>query len=189
MDDRQLMIRLTAAQQGDDAAMTALIADFLPFIRFKASAAAAQCAMETDDLAQEGMIGLLSAVRTYDASAGASLRTWACTCIVNSMRSAMRRARRAGAVPAEALVPIDEAQGLASPDDPVQRIIARDEAARLQTWLRRHLSVREQQVLRLYIAGCSYAAIADRLSLPDSKSVDNSLQRIRKKIRSCRSMP
>ena len=46
------------------------------------------------------------------------------------------------------------------------------------------LEPREQQVLRLYIGGDSYAAIAQKLSLRDAKSVDNTLQRIRKKLKS-----
>ena len=189
MDDRQALFRLDAAQHGDEKAMTALIADFLPFIRRKASSAAAQSGLEAEDLAQEGLIGLVLAVRTFTPDGGASFRTWGSTCIVNGMRTAMRRARRVSAVPANAVVPIDDAGQLVSDDDPESRIIARDETQRLRVWMRSHLSAREQQVLALYLAGGSYAFIADRLSLRDGKAVDNALQRIRKKMRAYPSMP
>ena len=169
--------------------MTALIADFLPFIRRKAAAAAAQSGLEAEDLAQEGLIGLLGAVRTFAQDGGASFRTWGSTCIVNSMRTAMRRTRRAGAVPLQAVVSIDSAEFLMSGDDPETRIIAQDEALRVREWVQAHLSAREQQVLWLYIAGGSYASIADRLSLRDGKAVDNALQRIRKKMRAYPSVP
>lgn len=189
MDELQTMSRLHAAQRGDDTAMTALIVDFLPLIRRKAASAAAQCALEKEDLAQEGLIGLLDAVHAFDPSGGASFGTLAYTCIVNRMRSAMRSARRAGAVPAGAVVSIDALQQVASADDPEGQIIARDEVVRLRRWVENHLSGREQQVLRLYLSGESYAAIADKLSLSGSKSVDNTMQRIRKKIKSYQTMP
>ena len=189
MDDKKNLSRLYAAQHGDEAAMTALIADFLPFIRSKAAAAAGQSELEAEDLAQEGLIGLLSAVRSFAPDGGASISTWCCTCIVNSIRSALRRTRRIGAVPSQAIMPIDDAEFLASDDDPERRIIAMDEAAGVRDWVRGHLSAREQQVLWLYIAGGSYAFIADKLSLRDGKAVDNAMQRIRKKMRAYHFVP
>ena len=188
MDDKQILSCLDAAQHGDESAMTALIADFLPLIRRKAFAAS-RVGLEADDLVQEGLIGLLSAVRTFDPDGGASFRTWGNICIVNGMRTALRRTRRVGAVPSLAVVSIDEAEFLSSGDDPEGRIIAQDEAARVCAWMQEHLSAREQQVLWLYIAGGSYAFIADKLSLRDGKAVDNALQRIRKKMRAYPSMP
>ena len=189
MDDKQNLSRLHAAQHGDEAAMAAVIAEFLPFIRRKASAAAGQSGLEAEDLAQEGLIGLLNAVRTFTPDGGATFRTWCCTCIVNSIRSALRRTRRIGAVPPQAVMPIDDAGSLASDDDPEDRIIAMDEAAGVREWVREHLSAREQQVLWLYIAGGSYAFIADKLSLPNDKAVDNAVQRIRKKMRAYHFVP
>ena len=189
MDEMQNLSRLHAAQHGDEAAMTELIADFLPFIRRKAAVAAAQSGLEAEDLAQEGLIGLLGAVRTFTPEGGASLATWGCTCIVNSIRSALRRTRRIGAVPQQAVMPIDDAEFLAAGDDPEDRIIAMDEAAGVREWMRTHLSAREQQVLWLYIAGGSYAFIADKLSLRDGKAVDNAIQRIRKKMRAYHFVP
>ena len=189
MDDLQNLSCLHAAQHGDEAAMTELIAAFLPFIRRKATAAAKQSGLEAEDLAQEGLIGLLGAVRTFVPDGGASFRTWGCTCVVNSIRSALRRTRRIGAVPPQAVMPIDDAEFLAGDDGPEDRIIAMDEAAGVREWVRKHLSAREQQVLWLYISGGSYAFIADKLSLRDGKAVDNAMQRIRKKMRAFHFVP
>ncbi|MBQ5987289.1 MAG: sigma-70 family RNA polymerase sigma factor [Clostridia bacterium] len=183
--DKQEADRLRAARAGDDAAMASLISDQLPFIRQKAASAASVSGLDAEDLAQEGLIGLLNAVRSFDFYGGAAFRTYARTCIVNSIRSALRRATRPGAVPAYAVVPIDSAQSMTvGASDPQDIVVGKEQAKRLLAFVDKHLSEREQAVLRLYLAGCSYAAIVERLSLKDCKAVDNTLQRIRKKLKS-----
>ena len=184
MYDNQEAVCLRAARAGDDAAMASLISDQLPFIRQKAASAASVCGLDAEDLAQEGLIGLLNAVRSFDFYGSAAFRTYACTCIVNSIRSAMRSASRSGAVPAHAVLPIDNADELCAADDPQDIVVGREEAARLLQYVDKHLSPREQQVLRLYLSGDSYAVVAEKLGLSDSKAVDNALQRIRKKLKS-----
>ncbi len=184
MYDKQEAVCLRAARAGDDAAMASLISDQLPFIRQKAASAASVSGLDAEDLAQEGLIGLLNAVRSFDFSGAAAFRTYARTCIVNSIRSAMRRASRPGAVPVRAVLPIDSADELSVANDPQDIVVGREEAARLLLFVDKHLSPREQQVLRLYLSGDSYAAVAEKLGLPDSKAVDNALQRIRKKLKS-----
>ena len=174
MYDKQEAVCLRAARAGDDAAMASLISDHLPFIRQKAASAASVCGRDAEDLAQEGLIGLLNAVRSFDFCGTAAFRTYSRTCIVNSIRSAMRRVSRPGAVPVRAVLPID----------PQDIVVGREEAARLLAFVDKHLSAREQQVLRLYLSGDSYAAVAEKLGLSDSKAVDNALQRIRKKLKS-----
>ena len=183
--DKQEAICLRAARAGDDAAMASLISDQLPFIRQKAASAASVSGLDAEDLAQEGLIGLLNAVRSFDFYGGAAFRTYARTCIVNSIRSALRRASRPGAVPARAVLPIDSADDwTGAANDPQDIVVGREQAVRLLQFVDKHLSVREQAVLRLYLAGSSYAAIAESLSLKDCKAVDNTLQRIRKKLKS-----
>ncbi len=184
MYDKQETVCLRAARAGDDAAMAFLISDHLPFIRQKAASAASVCGIDAEDLAQEGLIGLLNAVRSFDFYGTAAFRTFARTCIVNSIRSAMRRTSRPGAVPARAVLPIDSADELSGAADPQDIVVGREEAARLLSYVDKHLSPREQQVLRLYLSGDSYAVVAEKLGLSDSKAVDNALQRIRKKLKS-----
>ena len=182
MQDQSL---IRAAKGGDESAVVRLMTGMLPFIRQKAAQAAAAYALDAEDLVQEGLIGFLGAVRSF-ADGEASFSTYACTCILNSIRSAVRRANRVGTVPASALVPIDDAAEVRAegPDDPQDIIVGNDEAMRLRRNLYKHLSQREQEVLRLYLAGGSYADIAASLSLKSSKTVDNTLQRIRKKLKS-----
>ncbi len=176
--------RVLAARGGDSEAMTDLVMQLLPFIRGKAASAAASSGLDAEDLAQEGLIGLLGAVRTFDPQGGASFTGYACTCILNSMRSSMRRGLRAGAVPAGAMVPMEEAGDLLDLSEDPQEIVAhRDEAQRLQQKLDELLSGMERQVLRMYLAGSSYDEIARTLGLSGSKSVDNALQRMRKKLK------
>ena len=177
--------RVLAARSGDSEAMTGLVMQLLPFIRQKASSASDSCGLDAEDLAQEGLIGLLGAVRTFDPEGGASFTGYACTCIVNSMRSAMRRGLRAGAVPATAMVSMEEACDVCDLREDPQEIVAnRDEAQRLQQKMDELLSDMERQVLRMYLAGSSYDEIARALGLRGSKSVDNALQRMRKKLKS-----
>ena len=184
MYDKQEAVCLRAARAGDDAAMASLISDQLPFIRQKAASAASACGLDAEDLAQEGLIGLLNAVRSFDFYGAAAFRTYARTCIVNSIRSAMRSTSRSGAVPARAVLPIDTADELSGNSDPQDIVLGSDEAERLMQYVDKHLSPREQQVLRLYLSGDSYDVIAAKLGLTGSKSVDNALQRIRKKLKS-----
>lgn len=183
MYDNQEAVCLRAARAGDDAAMASLISDQLPFIRQKAASAASVCGLDAEDLAQEGLIGLLNAVRSFDFYGTAAFRTYARTCIVNGIRSAMRSTSRPGAVPARAVLPIDSADELCGDADPQDIVMGREQAARLLQYVDMHLSPREQQVLRLYLAGDSYDVVAEKLGLSGSKAVDNALQRIRKKLK------
>lgn len=176
---------LRAARNGDDGAITQLMGELLPFIHRKAFACASSSTLDAEDLAQEGLIGFLSAVRTFREDGNARFSTYACTCILNSMRSAMRKDAKSGAVPQSAVISIEDAAELfPAADDPQDIIVGQDAAQQFWDSVDKRLSRREQQVLRLYIGGDSYAVIAQKLSLRDAKSVDNTLQRIRKKLKS-----
>lgn len=181
VQDSQL---LEAARRGDNDAITQLMTGLLPFIHKKACVCASVSGLDAEDLAQEGLIGFLGAVRTFRADSGAQFSTYACACILNGMRSAMRRVSKPGAVPAAAVVPMDDVHVYPAQEDPQDIVADREEADGLWRIVDKRLSRREQQVLRLYIGGDSYAAIAQKLSLRDAKSVDNTLQRIRKKLKS-----
>lgn len=176
---------LDAARRGDNDAITQLMTELLPFIHKKAFACASVSGLDAEDLAQEGLIGFLGAVRTFKADSGVQFSTYACSCILNGMRSAMRSAAKVSAVPAAAVVSMDDANEWDFAQRDPQDIVAENEEANgLWRIVEQRLSAREQQVLRLYIGGDSYAAIARKLSLRSAKSVDNTLQRIRKKLKS-----
>ena len=78
------------AADGNDESMAILISRISPLARAHAASKYGS-SVEFDDLAQEGMIGFLNAVSTYDESKGASFRTYAVSCINNRMISAIRR--------------------------------------------------------------------------------------------------
>ncbi|MGN0522500.1 MAG: sigma-70 family RNA polymerase sigma factor [Eubacterium sp.] len=139
--------------------------------------------LERDDLIQEGMIGLLAAIKSFDTSKGASFKTYATTCINNSIQTALRKFNRLKDIPIQNVVEYQEEQipehsGSLSAED---LFIAQESVSLLTKALRENLSDFENEVLRLHIAGCSYNEIAKRLS-KTPKAIDNALQRVRKKL-------
>lgn len=146
---------------------------------------------DSEDLIQEGMIGLLSAIRGFDPQREAVFRTYAETCIQNRLRTAVRDASRGKHAPLNRSVSLDTplfdntcefyAYGLDRPaENPEDTLIGREEREGRMEALRGKLSVFEKAVLDLYLAGLSYAEIAARLGKP-LKAVDNGVQRIRRK--------
>lgn len=183
LEDERLVV---AAKSGDDEAMALLVARMLPLIRKTAGKSLAACHIDSEDLIQEGLIGLLCAIRSFDRRKEATFRTYANVCISNSIRSAVRKTRNSGEIPDKAMVPIDEAVSLRSDrlDDPQDIIVGNEEAVRLRERMDKQLSKTERDVLKLYLLGDSYSVIAKKLSLSGEKAVDNALQRIRKKLKS-----
>ena len=141
--------------------------------------------LEAEDLEQEGLVGLLSAVRTYQESGGASFRTYASVCIRRRMLSAVRRAGAAKQIPSSELISMDEGgaslEEPAVPTDPAVLLQQREDADRFQNRLKETLTQLEYQVLMLYLGAYSYEEIAQLLH-STSKAVDNALQRVRRKL-------
>lgn len=139
--------------------------------------------MEREDLIQEGMIGLLAAIKSYRQDKGASFMTYAKICIDNSIRTALRKFSRQKDIPPQNVIEYQEEElpaesGHASAEDIV---IAQESVSMLTQVLRENLSDFENEVLRLHIVGCSYNEIARRLC-KTPKAIDNALQRVRKKL-------
>lgn len=138
--------------------------------------------LEKDDLVQEGMIGLLAAIKSYNADKGAKFVTYASRCIENSIQTALRKFSRLKDIPQSSLVTLDESYldfmvGLSAEDE----YLAKESVSSLTDTLYECLSSFENQVLRLHIVGCSYSDIAERLG-KNPKAIDNAIQRIRKKL-------
>ncbi len=170
------------ARGGDSAAAAALAARMTPVV--KALASRYKATGETDDLAQEGMIGLLNAVGSFNPSNGASFKTFATVCIGNRIVSAVRKNIRSREAACAELTQTDETELVSgSADDPQNIVVGQAEADRLLEVLTASLSRFEREVLRLYLSGESYLSIASQLSAT-TKSVDNAMQRIRRKLRS-----
>lgn len=175
------------AQQGDDAAYAFLISRYVSLVKSRAFGYR-DSDVEPEDLAQEGMIGLTMAIRSYRRGLGASFRTYAGLCIDRAIISAVRLTLRSKEIPSSSLVPIEDLEegghslsaGLEG--DPEWAVLAEDEKGRLRERFARFLSPLELDVLLLYLGGCSYEEIAERLD-STSKAVDNALQRVRRKLK------
>lgn len=148
---------------------------------------------DSEDLIQEGMVGLLAAVREYKASRGAAFRTYAEVCIKNRLVSAIKAAARDKHTPLNNSVPFDPplfsgngshyAYGTHNPalDDPEEILLGREAFQERLRVLEGQLSGFEARILRLYLNGLSYSEIAAEVNR-SPKSVDNAVQRIRRKL-------
>lgn len=140
---------------------------------------------DSEDLIQEGMIGLLSAVRGFRPEEGVTFRAYAEVCIRNRIQSAVKTAAREKHRPLNASVSMDspsfdESIDTLLSDDPEGLLIGREEQKARMTALREKLSEFEKTVLTLYLNGLSCREIASQTAR-SPKSVDNAVQRIRRK--------
>lgn len=138
-----------------------------------------------EDLVQEGMIGLLHAVRSYDPDSGTPFAAYAVVCIRHKLISAVRSAAAEKHSPLNESVSIqfydvDDSANSGNRSDPEDILISREGFSEFMETLQSHLSRFEGQVLTLYLEGLSYRHIAARIKGTE-KSVDNAVQRIRKK--------
>lgn len=146
---------------------------------------------DSDDLIQEGMIGLIHGVREYDAARAASFRTYAEICIRNRLYSAVRAAARDKHWPLNQSVPLDipffdsrtaPVNGpLLSQVDPEDLVIGREDARDTLRGVRKQLSEFEAKILGYYLDGLTTREMAEAVH-KSPKSVDNAVQRIRRKI-------
>lgn len=188
--DYTLILR---ARAGDEGAYHFIVMRHMGLIRRKARSFFL-CGGTQDDLVQEGLIGLWKAVRDYDPRAGARFRTFADLCVTRHMITAVKAASRNKHTPLNSSLPLEsnpftegEGEGrlcdilAAGGSDPVEQVIATELAGSLIHDLLTLLSVFEARVLNLFIQDRSYEEIASELGR-DAKSVDNAIQRIRRKF-------
>ena len=173
--DEQLCVQ---AQKGDRLAEEQLVTGYARLVRI--------CARpyflaggDSEDLLQEGMIGLLSAIREFQAERNVSFRVYASTCIQNRLRSAVRSASRNKHGHLNGSVSLMDALFDSAAYDP-QTDFQRQEGPEEHLIL----SAFERTVLALYLDGLSRGEIAGRVRKP-VKSVENAIQRIRRKIAPC----
>lgn len=174
---------LAAARGGDREAEEALIMRYTRLVRV--------CARplflaggDSEDLVQEGLMGLLDAIREFDRRRDAGFSTFAQVCVRNRLRSAVRSAAREKHRALNAAVPWEgqEAQeGAPAPDNPEDMVIAQEAWREEVQRLGRELSPFEREVLGQYLDGFTYQEIA-RATGKSTKAVDNAVQRIRRKL-------
>jgi len=131
-----------------------------------------------EDLLQEGKLAFLSAVSSFQPGRGASFRTYVSVCVSHRVASALRRSAKVleEALPEDFLIPGARSM------DPQDIFAAMEETRRIMEAMHSQLSRLERSVIEGYLAGESYEAIARRLAV-GPKTVDNALQRVRKKLR------
>ena len=190
LTDEQLVLM---AREGSETAEEILIEKYKGLVRAKAKAYFIAGA-EAEDVVQEGMIGLMKAVRSFDEGREASFKTYAGTCINNQILKAIRKAEREKNQPLNDAISLDNHLGEKNEnltigdilkasmfDEPEEKVIYEDTLLRLKGLSRNIFSPLEAQVLRAKIAGKNYQEIAEELG-KSPKTIDNALQRIRKKI-------
>lgn len=181
------------AADGDSYAEEELVSRYMRLVRI--------CARplflaggESEDLIQEGMFGLLSAVRQYNNEHNASFKTFAEWCIRNRLRSAVKSASSLKHDPLNNRVPLEsilsdesQTQAVACAElflkSPEEQVLARENkkyTEQLYLSLVSMLSKYEKAVLTYYLEGLSYKEIA-KLTGKGDKAVDNAIQRIRRK--------
>lgn len=176
MDDASLAV---LAAKGSEEAFSALSHRFAPISRKIVARYSSVAGLDTEDLLQEGLLGLLAAVHGYDAAHG-DFSALAVTCIRNRVVSAVRKHLPIADVslPDVPELLLSEPEGQA---DPASLLIEQEEAKRIYRILREKLTAVEYGVLTAYLSGRSYKEIAEEMCI-SAKAVDNALQRARQKL-------
>ncbi len=188
---------LLFAQKGEEAAVDYILEKYKPLVRKKARTLYLMGG-ENDDLIQEGMIALYKAIREYDVDhqGRGSFVGFAGACIEHQLYNVIKGANRLKNSPLNSYVSfyqptqnngdskgptLAETLQPAKLINPEDILIDRENVTDLERAMERHLSEFEKSVVQLYIDGNNYQKIAEILG-KSAKSVDNALQRAKKKI-------
>lgn len=148
---------------------------------------------ETDDLIQEGMIGLFKAVRDYQGDKDASFYHFADLCITRQIYHAVEASQRKKHQPLNSYISLNAQAGREGSDsfqdllesfengNPEQMLIDRENVTAIREKAKKALSDMEWQVLEYYLQGMNYRQIAEYMQ-KEAKSIDNAIQRIRGKL-------
>jgi RNA polymerase sporulation-specific sigma factor len=192
LEDLQLVLRV---RNGDTGAMDVLIRRYTGFVRLKASSYFL-AGGDSEDLIQEGLIGLYKAVRDFRPDKETSFRSFAELCVTRQIITAIKTATRFKHAPLNTYVSFShtpagqEGDGectlgdaLPGPgvDEPSVCVISTEELQSLVFTLGTGLSKLESDALRLYLEGSSYEQMAEELGC-DTKTIDNALQRVKRKV-------
>lgn len=182
-----------AQRDEDDAALEYLLNKYKNFVRAKARSYFLIGA-DHEDIVQEGMIGLYKAIRDYREDRLSSFRAFAELCVTRQIITAIKTATRQKHIPLNSYIslnrPIYEEDSDRTlldvitediPSDPEEMMINREDLSVIEGRIGQMLSDLEKQVLIRYIEGKSYAEISEEMDR-HIKSVDNALQRIKRKL-------
>ena len=186
---------IALAKQGRSDAYDRIVKRYYGFVRLKASSYFL-IGGDSDDLIQEGLVGLYKAVRDFRTDRESSFRNFAELCITRQIITAVKTSTRNKHTPLNEYVSFSQTPAASGGDgdptldellpgptahDPVNQVISTEELHSLVGCLSSVLSELESAVLSLYLDGYSYEVVAERLEC-DTKTVDNALQRVKRKV-------
>ena len=191
--DEQLIKQI---RLGDNNAQNYLLEKYKSLVNMKANRFFLVGA-EDDDMVQEGMIGLFKAIQSFDLEKNNSFKTFANLCIERQLITAIKTSNRQKHMPLNSSFSLNlsaydenddttvmEILDTNTAEDPLDTITKREYMEFVENKIDKNLSGFEKQVLSRYIQGESYVDIANKLNSP-VKSIDNAIQRIRKKAIKC----
>ena len=192
MSDEEL---IKLAKKEDKSALELLIERYKETVNMKVSKYYINGA-EKEDLVQEGLIGLFKAIKSYNDEKDNSFKNFANMCIERQLITVIKGSNRQKHIPLNSYVslnnsnyeneegdienPLIDILDLNTIEDPLDTITKNEYIKNVEKTINKSLSTFEKQVLSKYIEGQSYVQIAESLNSP-VKSVDNAIQRIRKK--------
>lgn len=183
-------------KQGDLSAQNYLLEKYKDLVNMKANKFFLVGA-ENDDMIQEGMIGLYKAIQSFDKDKQNSFKTFANLCVERQLITAIKSSNRQKHIPLNSSFSLNlsaydenddttvlEILDTKTVEDPLETITKKEYYEFIENKIEKHLSSFEKQVLDRYVQGDSYIDIATKLNSP-VKSIDNAIQRIRKKAIKC----
>ena len=180
-------------KNGDEQALSFLLEKYRDLVCIKAGKYY-MVGSEKDDMIQEGMIGLFKAIKDFDEEKQNTFKTFANICIERQMITAIKTSNRQKHMPLNSYLSLNisayendedsseliDTFNSKTIEDPLDTITKKEYYEEVEDAIDKNLSKFEKQVLNRYIQGESYVVIASKLDAP-VKSVDNAIQRIRKK--------
>lgn len=174
LEDEELVNRCKDSEK----AAYVLISRYAKFVRVKAISMS-NSIVEADDLMQEGLLGLLNAIRTYNSSNDTLFSTYSNVCITNKMTTALIKSNRSDIPVAEVDKKVEELDQ----STPESILLEKEKLLELDDEISAILSQKEWHIFRLFLRGSTYNQMARQLNI-SPKTVDNALQRVRRKLKS-----
>ena len=184
------------AKNGEKRAQEFIISKYENFVKAKAKSYFLIGA-DKEDIYQEGMIGLYKAIRDFNAEKSTSFRAFAELCVTRQIITAIKTATRQKHIPLNTYISLNKPVSEEESDrtlldiissikitDPEELIISQEQKEFIEEEINKVLSGLEIQVLQSYLEGKSYQEIACDLDR-HSKSIDNALQRVKRKLEKC----
>jgi len=189
MTDEQMIERI---KQGETGALDFLMFKYKELVNIKVSRYF-MAGAEKEDIVQEGLIGLFKAIKNFDAEKNITFKTFANVCIERQLITAIKASNRQKHIPLNSYLSLNTTNNdedndkdmydklnLDVMEDPLDMLTKKEYYQNVEDIIENALSSFEKQVLSEYMKGKSYVQIAEDLQAP-VKSVDNAIQRIRKK--------